>query len=80
LPLLIGDQVPQHNKKWSVFLVLLKIMEYAFAPVISEDQLDYLQILTQDYLIQFTQLHPERKLVPKMHYLIHLSTWMKRYM
>lgn len=61
-----------------MFLLLLKIIEYVFAPVIGEDQIDYLQMLTEDYLIQFTQHHPERKLVPKAHYLIHIGTWVKR--
>ena len=79
LPLLIGDLVPRNYEKWNVFLILLKIMEYAFAPVISEDQLDYLQMLTEDYLIQFIRHYPERKLVPKMHYLIHVASWVKRF-
>ena len=79
MPILIGDLVPPSYAKWDVFLALLKIMEYVFAPVIGEDQLDYLQMLTEDYLIEFTRHHPERKLVSKQHYLIHIATWVKRF-
>ena len=46
-------------------------MEYTFAPVITTDKLDYLQMLIQDFLIEFTQLYPDRPLTPKMHYLAH---------
>ena len=78
LPLLIGDLVAEEDDKWENFIHLLKIMEYVFAPVTTADKLDYLQTLIEDYLIGFTQLYPDRPLVPKMHYLIHMPTWMKR--
>lgn len=79
LPFLIGDLVDEGDEKWENFLCLLKIMEYIFAPVTTDDKLDYLQTLIEDYLIDFTQLYPNRPLVPKMHYLLHMPTWMKRY-
>ena len=78
LPLLIGDLIPEGNENWRAFLMFLKIMEYTFAPVITVDKLDYLQTLIQDFLIEFTHLYPEQHLTPKMHYLIHIPTWMKR--
>ena len=53
-------------------------MEYIFAPVITTDKLDYLQMLIQDFLTEFTRLYPERPLTPKMHYLVHMPSWMKR--
>lgn len=71
LPLLVGDLVGEDDDKWENFICLLKIMEYVFAPVTTQDKLDYLQTLIEDYLIGFTQLYPHRPLVPKMHYLIH---------
>ena len=58
--------------------MFLKVMEYTFAPVITMDKLDYLQTLLQDFLIEFAHLYPEQHLAPKMHYLIHIPTWMKR--
>ena len=54
-------------------------MEYIFAPVLTHDKLDYLQALIQDFLIEFKLLYPERPLTPKAHYLLHFSTWAKRY-
>ena len=79
LPLIIGDLVPESDEKWENFLCLLRIMEFLFAPVITEDKVDYLQTLIEDYLVVFTDLYPERPLTPKMHYLIHMPSWIKRY-
>ena len=53
-------------------------MEYIFAPVITIDKLDYLQILIQDFLTEFTRLYPERPFTPKMYYRVHMPSWMKR--
>ena len=67
LPVLLGDLVPENDEYWDIYLSFLKIMEYIFAPVITIDKLDYLQILIQDILTEFTRLYPERPLTPKMH-------------
>jgi len=53
-------------------------MEYTFAPVLTLDKLDYLQTLIQDFLVEFVRLYPDRPLTPKLHYLSHVVTWMKR--
>lgn len=53
-------------------------MEYLFAPMITVGKLDYLQILIEVCLSEFTELYPSRPLTPKMHYLIHMPTWTKR--
>ena len=54
-------------------------MEYIFAPVLTFDKMDYLQVMIQDFLIEFKRLYPERPLTPKAHYLIHFPNWAKRY-
>lgn len=78
LPLLLGDLVQESDKNWEVYLIFLRIMEYTFAPVITTDKLGYLQMLIQDFLTEFTHLYPDRPLTPKMHYLVHMPSWMKR--
>ena len=35
--------------------------------------------MIEDFLYDFRQLYPERRLTPKMHYLIHVPSWMLRY-
>lgn len=77
--LLLGDMVPISDAKWDNFLNLLRIMEYAFAPVITADQTVYLELLIEQFLSNFVKLYPWRPLVPKMHYLVHVPMWIRRY-
>ena len=53
----------------------MDIMDYVFSPVTTADKADYVAMLVED----FNGLYPERRLIPKMHYMIHLSSWMKWY-
>lgn len=77
-PLLVGDLVSEDCEQWGNFLDLLKIMEYAFAPVLTDDKTYYMGLLIEEFLSDFTRLYPERRLVPKMHYLVHVPLWMRR--
>ena len=76
LPLLIADKIPGDNPYWENFLHHLQIIVEVFAPVTSDDRLDYLGMLIEDFLQDFTTLY-KRSLTPKMHYLVHLPTWIK---
>lgn len=78
LPLLIGSKVPEGDLFWENFLMLLTVMDYVFAPTTTADKADYVTMLVEDFLTEFRDLYPERRLIPKMHYMVHLSSWMKR--
>lgn len=75
LPILIGDKIPSNYAYWENFLCHLVIMDEVFAPITSEERADYLGMLIEDFLEDFTALYPERPLTPKMHYLVHIPTW-----
>lgn len=79
IPLLVGDLVQEDDENWDNFLNLLKIVEYVFARVTTLDKTTYLELLIEEFLTDFTQLYPHRPLTPKMHYLIHIPTWIRRY-
>ena len=78
LPLIVGDLVADDSAHWSHFLQLLTIMEYIFAPVTSSDNMNYVEILIEDFLLTWQELYPLRTLTPKMHYLLHFPAWMAR--
>ena len=78
LPLLVGSFVHEGHPYWDNFLMLLTIIDFVFAPIISSAKIEYISGLTEDFLQDFTELYPERRLTPKMHYMIHLSSWIKR--
>ena len=79
LPLLIASFIPEGHPHWENFLVLLSIIDHVFAPITTSDKADYISGVTEDFLQDFKELYPTRRLTPKMHYMVHLSSWIKRY-
>lgn len=59
--------------------MLLTIMDHVFAPTTTADKADYVGMMVEDYLEEFCRLYPDRRLIPKMHIMIHLPSWMKRW-
>lgn len=79
LPLLIGDLVPEDDDHWENFLELMTIVDYVFAPVVTHEIISCLEVLIEKFLINFCSCYPQRPPTPKMHYMIHIPSWMKRY-
>ena len=75
LPFLIGDMIPEH---WHVFLMLLKICAIALSPTCSHHTIEYLRVLVEGYLFNFTQLYPNEDLKPKHHYMVHYASQIER--
>ena len=79
LPLMVGDiTVPEDNEKWLLFLSLLTIIDYVFAPKCTSDTISYVRLLIHDHLVEFKWLYPNCHIIPKQHYMIHIPDWMER--
>lgn len=78
LPLMIGSQIPQDNIYWLNYLVLLNIIDYLFAPVISHECIDHLQVLIADHHSTFKEIYPQCNIIPKMHYMVHYPQWIRK--
>lgn len=78
LPFFIGEFIPENDQNWDNYLRLLTIMDHVFAPTTTSDKADYMEMLIEDFLAEFVELYPERRLTPKMHIMIHLPSWIKR--
>ena len=78
LPLMIGDLVPEDDEKWKLFLLLLTIIDYVFAPRTTGNSVAYVRMLINDHHVMFTELYPECNVIPKMHYMVHIPSWMER--
>ena len=74
LPLLIGDFIPEDDDYWENFLTLLDIIDYVFAPVTTHRLASHISLLVEDFLTEFSKLYG-RPLTPKMHYLVHIPSW-----
>ena len=79
LPLMIGDLVPEGNERWQLFLLLLDIVDYVFAPKTTRDIIAYVRLLINDHHREFRRLYPDCSIIPKHHYMIHIPEWMERY-
>ena len=56
LPLMVGDYVNEDDDKWQLFLDLLTIMDYIFAPIANMDIVSYVRVLIRDHLTRFCEL------------------------
>ena len=75
LPLLIEPD----NPYWENYLILLGAMDHLFGHVTTADKADYIMsMLVEDFLYEFCKLYPDRRLIPKMHYMVHLGSWIKQ--
>ena len=79
LPLIIGDLVPEGDEKWELFLQLLTIIDYVFAPKTTSDIVAHVRMLINYHHTKFTLLYPECSIIPKLHYMVHIPSWMERY-
>ena len=76
--MLLGDVIGECDENWEHYLQLLSIMDYVFATSTSSDIAEYIRGMIEDYLQTWKELYPDRSIIPKMHYMVHLPTWMSR--
>ena len=76
LPLMIGDKVPQGDKYWECYLLLLEIMKICTAKTTSEPSAYYLTALIADHHHMFKSCYPDVNLTPKFHYMVHFPRFL----
>ncbi len=72
LPLMIGSTIPDDDEHWMCFTLLLHMMQYLFAPKLSDNDVAVLQEMIMDHHQRFVSLYPDNSVTPKLHYLIHM--------
>lgn len=76
---MIGERIYDDDPYWNNFVLLLTIVDYVLAPVVSKDCIDYLRVLIDDHHQSFKALYPNCHLTPKMHYLVHYPDYTNRF-
>ena len=66
--------MPASNKEWECFLLLLDILQICVSSLFSVDLVQYLKVLIEMYLSLFRECYPDKTILPKQHYLIHLPS------
>ena len=57
LPIMIGEHVPVGDHKWNLFLLLLDIIDYVFAPKTTLEIISYVAVLINDHHTEFRRLY-----------------------
>lgn len=80
MPLLVGcyEEVSM-NPHYLCFMRLQQIAALVLSPSVSARQIPYIRILIGEYLAEVKTLYPWLNLPPKLHYLVHIPTLIKRY-
>lgn len=90
LPLIFGDLVSPNDQKWYLLLLLLQIVNIVFSPTLSKGIAIFLKHLIAEHHRLFKKLYPNKRLIPKHHFMVHyptcilkigpiLHTWCMRY-
>ena len=71
IPLIMGDCVPEGDEHWQCFLLLLKIFDIVFSPVVPKGYCAVLKLLIAEHHSLFKSLHSSSMITPKFHFLVH---------
>ena len=78
LPVMLGAYIPEDDKRWQNYLLLLKIVDILFARRITEDVPGVLNEYVCEHHSNFVQLYPHESVIPKIHFLIHAARIMMK--
>ena len=74
LPFIIAPFVDIDNEYHIFMIELIQITQIIFSPVIHINTVQYLRRLIEEHLVHFKSLFPEKNILPKQHYMIHLPS------
>lgn len=66
-----GDVLERNNSYWNLLLLLIQIVNIVFSPIVTNGMTYYLKHLINDHHKLFRSLFPERRFIPKHHFMIH---------
>ena len=70
-PLLIASHIPEGDRNWACFSIMLKILAISMCRKIQPRMIPILKSLIEDHHERFLVLYPGH-MVPKFHFLVHL--------
>ena len=78
VPMVIGHRVPEDDLNWDCYLLLLQVIQFSTAKVVSPSSVTCLAHLIDQHHQIFIQCYPSIKVTPKMHYMVHFSQQIMR--
>ena len=79
LPFIIGYMEDENDRFYfQLLLKLLECMDIIFSPQITPGQISQLRFLIEDHHNHFVNVFPNRRLLPKHHFMIHYPTCLEQ--
>lgn len=78
MPLIFGDVIPLTDQHWYLLLLLLQIVNIVFSPKLTRGCTVYLKHLIAEHHQLFKLLYPNKKLLPKHHFMVHYPTCIQK--
>ena len=69
LPVMIGDWVPSGNELWTLYMMMLDIVDILFSPELQSEDIATLSILIENHHREFIIVYPNASFIPKMHFI-----------
>ncbi len=66
------------REQWELIISLSEIIDIVMAPTLFESTLFYFEYIYASFLEQFKELYPNASVRPKMHFLVHLPTIVRK--
>ena len=79
IPLLVGDLIPADSVEWQLITELCDIVENLFSLRFCEGDLVFLDQKISAWLHALKVVHPEFRIKPKFHYMIHYVSQIRRH-
>lgn len=77
--LIVGELIPEDEPAWQIILDLKDIVDLVVCPVHTNESIAYLENKISEHRHRYCTLFPERKLLPKHHYLEHYPALILRF-
>ena len=78
LPLLIGNVVPEDDRHYQCYLILLAILSISMAVAVGTEDTCLLSAMIEDHHRRFILLYEHQSFTPKLHYMVHLPQQLLR--
>uniref|UniRef100_A0A1X7VSE9 Uncharacterized protein n=1 Tax=Amphimedon queenslandica TaxID=400682 RepID=A0A1X7VSE9_AMPQE len=75
LPLMVGEKVEEADSNWRNLLLLISIVDYTFAPVISTTMIAYLKEMIHDHHSTLLEVYSSCPIILRLRY----PQWMAKF-
>lgn len=71
LPLLVGNKIPQNDRKWECILLLRDMMFYVCSPALAREHILNMSDIIEEFHESYRNCFPEEDVKPKFHFTLH---------